>query len=76
MPFLNVKGIEGVFHAAREREVVKSLTEVLVSIEGEAMRPVTGCVLDEVHSGEWGIGSNAPTTAGVKNLAAGQPVAS
>ena len=37
------------------------------------MRPVTWCIVEEVHSGDWGIGGNPLTTAGVKNLAAGQP---
>jgi 4-oxalocrotonate tautomerase len=45
----------------------------MVSIEGESMRPVTWCVVEEVHSGDWGIGGNPLTTADVKNLAAGQP---
>jgi 4-oxalocrotonate tautomerase len=44
----------------------------MVGIEGENMRPVTWCVVEEVRSGDWGIGGNPLTTADVKNLAAGQ----
>jgi 4-oxalocrotonate tautomerase len=75
MPLINVKLIEGVFDAAQKREIVEKLTEALVSIEGENMRPVTWCVVEEVHSGDWGIGGHTLTTADVKNLAAGQPAA-
>ena len=50
------------------------LTCAMVSIEGENMRPVTWCVVEEVVSGEWGIGGKPVTTADVKALAAGQPV--
>ncbi len=73
MPLINVKLIEGVFDAAQKREIVEKLTDAMVSIEGENMRPVTWCIVEEVHSGDWGIGGNPLTTAGVKNLAAGQP---
>ena len=57
----------------RNEEIVRKLTDAMVSIEGENMRPVTWCVVEEVHSGDWGIGGNPLTTADVKNLAAGQP---
>ena len=46
----------------------------MVSIEGEAMRPVTWCAVEEVASGEWGIGGRALTTADVKAMAAGATV--
>jgi 4-oxalocrotonate tautomerase len=36
------------------------------------MRPVTWVLLEEVKSGDWGIGGKALTTADVKALAAGK----
>lgn len=75
MPFINVKLIEGVFDSTQKREIVQKLTDAMVSIEGENMRAVTWCVIEEVRSGNWGIGGNPLTTADVKNLAAGQPAA-
>ena len=72
MPLINVKLIEGVFDAAQKREIVEKLTETMVSIEGENMRPVTWCVIEEVASGDWAIGGKALSTADVKALAAGQ----
>ncbi len=71
MPFVNVKLIEGVFSPDQKKEMIAKLTETMVSIEGENMRPVTWVVIEEVASGEWGIGGNALTTADVKALAAG-----
>jgi hypothetical protein len=41
----------------------------MVSIEGENMRNVTWCVVEEVESGDWGIGGNALTTDDVHALA-------
>ncbi|MAT06055.1 MAG: 4-oxalocrotonate tautomerase [Acidimicrobiaceae bacterium] len=73
MPFVNVKLIEGVFSADQKADMIAKLTDTMVSIEGENMRPVTWVVIEEVASGEWGIGGNALSTADVKNLAAGIP---
>ena len=44
----------------------------MVAIEGENMRSVTWCVVEEVESGDWGIGGNALTTADVHELARGK----
>lgn len=75
MPFVNVKLIEGVFSADQKRDMIAKLTDTMVAIEGENMRGVTWVVVEEVASGEWGIGGQALTTADVKALAAGAPVA-
>jgi 4-oxalocrotonate tautomerase len=71
MPFVNVKVIEGVFAPEQKQEMVRSLTDTMVAIEGENMRPVTWVVVEEVKSGDWGIAGNPLTTADVKALAAG-----
>lgn len=74
MPFIQVKVIEDVFTPEQKQEIVRGLTDALVRIEGEAMRPVTWCVVEEVRSGDWGIAGNVLTTADVKALAAGAKV--
>lgn len=74
MPFINVKIIEGVFSREQKQEIVRKLTDTMVSIEGENMRPVTWCVLEEVKSGDWGIAGNPLSTEDVLALAAGQAV--
>ena len=75
MPFVNVKVIEGVFSADQKQDMVRRLTDAMVEVEGENMRPVTWVVVEEVKSGDWGIAGNPLTTADVKALAASyQPV--
>ena len=71
MPLINVKIIEGVFSPEQKQEIIRKLTDTMVSIEGENMRGVTWCIVEEVKSGDWGIGGNPLTTADVKKLAAG-----
>ena len=62
MPLINVKLIEDVFTPDQKREIVERLTDAMVSIEGENMRPVTWVVVEEVASGDWGIGGKPLTT--------------
>jgi 4-oxalocrotonate tautomerase len=68
MPFINVKVIKGVFSADEKQHMISKLTDTMVDIEGEAMRQVTWVAIEEVESGDWGIGGHALTTADVKAL--------
>ncbi len=72
MPLINVKVVEGVFSAVDKEKIISTLTDAMVSIEGENMRPVTWVIVEEVKSGDWGIAGNALTTEKVMALAAGQ----
>jgi 4-oxalocrotonate tautomerase len=71
MPLIQVKLIEEVFTPAQKKEIITRLTDAMVSIEGENMRGVTWVIIEDVRSGEWGIGGNALTTDAVRALAAG-----
>lgn len=75
MPLVNVKLIEGVFTPTQKQEMIRKLTDTMVSIEGENLRSVTWVVIEEVKSGDWGVGGNPLTTKDVKALADGTPKA-
>jgi len=72
MPLIQVRVIKDVFNKEQKQRIIRDLTSAMVSIEGEAMRGVTWCVVEEVESGDWGIGGKALTTADVHALARGQ----
>ncbi len=72
MPLINVKLIDGVFSQTQKQQMITKLTDAMVAIEGENMRPVTWVVIEEVKSGDWGLGGKPLTTADVKALAAGR----
>jgi 4-oxalocrotonate tautomerase len=72
MPLIQVKLIEEVFTPAQKKEIITRLTDAMVAVEGENMRSVTWVLIEDVRSGEWGIGGNALTTADVRALAAGK----
>lgn len=72
MPLLNVRLIEGVFTPEQKQQMQEKLTETMVAIEGENLRPYTLVIIDEVPSGQWAIGGKSLTTKQVKALAAGE----
>ena len=58
MPLIQVRLLEKVLTSSQKKQIITKLTDAMVSIEGENARPVTWVVIDEVRSGEWGIGGN------------------
>jgi 4-oxalocrotonate tautomerase len=68
MPMVTVKVIEGVFTAEQKKEMIAKITDTMVEIEGENLRPVTWVLVEEVRSGDWGIAGNGLTTADVHAL--------
>jgi 4-oxalocrotonate tautomerase len=76
MPMVTVKVIEGVFTPEQKQEMIQKITDTMVEIEGENLRPVTWVLVEEVGSGDWGIAGNGLTTADVHALQRqGQPSA-
>lgn len=71
MPLVQVKLIEGVFSDAQKREMIRKLTDAMVSVEGEPLREVTWVVVEEIGSGNWGMGGRAVTTSDVKAMGGG-----
>ena len=68
MPLVEVKVIKGVFTSKEKSEMIRRITETMVDIEGENLRQVTTVIVEEIQSGDWGIGGNALTTADVHAL--------
>lgn len=72
MPLIQVKLIEEVFTPAQKQEIISKLTDALVAIEGEALRPYTLVTVEDVRSGDWGVGGKTLTTSDVHALQAGK----
>ena len=66
MSLIQVKVIEGGFSQEKKQQIIQKLTDTMVSIEGKSMRPVTWVIVEEVKSGEWGIGGKEMTTYDVQ----------
>jgi 4-oxalocrotonate tautomerase len=71
MPLVDIQLIRGVFTPDQKKQMIQKVTDAMVTVEGEAMRPVTWVRVQEIESGDWAIGGNPLTTADVKAIAAG-----
>jgi 4-oxalocrotonate tautomerase len=68
MPLVDIQLIEGIFDQSQKQEMIRRVTDAMVSVEGEAMRPVTWVRIQEIASGEWAIGGQPVTSADVKAM--------
>ena len=69
MPLVDIQVIEDVFTPKQKREMIEKVTDAMVEVEGEAMRPVTWVRIREVRQGDWAIGGKTLTAADVHALA-------
>ena len=70
MPLVTIDVIEEVFTPDQKRALVEKVTEAMIAVEGEAMRPVTWVRIQEFRQGDWGIGGRLMRAADVHALAA------
>jgi 4-oxalocrotonate tautomerase len=68
MPFIDIKVIQGVFTPEEKRELVERVSEAVIAVEGEALRPVTTTAITETPSGEWAVGGQTYTADDVKAM--------
>ena len=71
MPLVDIQVIKGVFTPEQKTTLIQKVTDAMVSVEGENMRPVTWVRVQEIESGQWAVGGKALTAADLKALAAG-----
>lgn len=66
MPLVDIQVISGAFSDDEKRQMIEKVTDVMVGIEGEAMRGATWVRVLEVPSGQWGVGGHGVTAEQVK----------
>lgn len=72
MSVIHVRLLQGAFTASQKQTIVQRLTDAMVSIAGESMRPGTRVVIDEIRSAASDIGGQPLSAAGAGLLASGQ----
>jgi 4-oxalocrotonate tautomerase len=75
MPLIEVTLIEGAFDESQKRQIVDRLTETVVDIKGERVRPSTIVLVEEVENGPRGLGSTAISMRAVRAMVRGARVA-
>lgn len=72
MPLVTIDVIKNVFTPEQKEALIEKVTEAMVSVEGENMRPVTWVRVQEFESGDWAIGGQRLATSDVHALAKGE----
>jgi 4-oxalocrotonate tautomerase len=68
MPLINIEVIENVFTPAQKKELIEKVTDALISVEGEALRPYTLVKIDEVKDGNWSVGGKIVSASDARHL--------
>ncbi len=68
MPLVQIKGISGYLSLSQKQEIISKVTDAIVSVEGEGLRPVTWVLIEDVASGQWGVGGQPITTDDIRNM--------
>jgi 4-oxalocrotonate tautomerase len=72
VPLVTIDVIKDVFSPTQKKELIAKVTEAMIAVEGENMRPVTWVRINEFEGGDWAIGGKALRASDVHALAAGK----
>ena len=69
MPLVTIDVIKDVFTPSQKQDLIAKVTEAMVAVEGESMRPVTWVRINEFAPGDWAIGGKRLGAADVHAMA-------
>ncbi len=72
MPLVTIDVIKNVFTPSQKQEMIERVTDAMLVVEGETMRPVTWVRINEIEQGDWGIGGKCLRAADVHAMASGK----
>lgn len=72
MPLVTIDVIKNVFTPDQKAALIEKVTEAMVAIEGENLRPVTWVRINEFEGGDWAIGGQPLGAADVHALQKGE----
>ena len=73
MPLIRATLVENAITTEQKQQLITRLTDAVVSVYGENMRPVTWVLIDEIKSGLFGAGGHGYTTEEIQTLMVGEP---
>ena len=68
MPLIQVSVLQDALTDNQKSQLITNVTEAVISVYGEGLRPHTWVLVQEVKSGQWGLGGRGLTTEDVKAL--------
>lgn len=73
MPLVQITGVGNYLTLEQKQEIIRKVTDAVVSVEGEGLRPVTWVTIQDVQPGAWGVGGAPVTDDDLRALAAASP---
>ena len=70
MPLVTIDVIRDAFTPDQKKAMIEKVTDAMVAVEGEAMRPVTWVKINEIAQGDWAIGGQRLNAAAVHAMSA------
>ena len=70
MPLIQIKGVAGYLNLKQKQELIRKVTDAVVSVEGEGLRSVTWVTIEDVEPGAWGVGGKTVTDEDLRQMAA------
>lgn len=72
MPLVTIDVIKNVFTPDQKEQMIEKVTNAMVEVEGENMRPVTWVRINEIEGGDWAIGGKRLSASDVHAMAEGK----
>ncbi|HEY1898409.1 MAG TPA: tautomerase family protein [Steroidobacteraceae bacterium] len=69
MPLVTIDVIKDVFTPRQKQDLIAKVTQAMIEVEGENLRPVTWVRINEFEGGDWAIGGKALRASDVQALA-------
>ena len=73
MPLIRATLVENAISAEQKQQLISRITDAVLSVYGENMRPYTWVLIDEIRSGQFGAGGHGFTTEEIKAAMVGEP---
>jgi len=65
MPLVTIDVIKDAFTPDQKKRIIEKVSEAMIEVEGEALRPVTWVKINEIAQGDWAIGGKCLNAAAV-----------
>jgi 4-oxalocrotonate tautomerase len=70
VPLVQIKGVGDYLTLEQKQELIRRVTDAVVSVEGEGLRQVTWVTIEDVAPGAWGVGGQPITADDLRAMAA------
>lgn len=70
MPLVQITGVGNYLSLEQKQDIIRKVTDAVVSVEGEGLRSVTWVTIQDVQPGAWGVGGRPVTDDDLRAMAA------